>query len=60
MNEAPLATDDTETSLKEQMLNSKQKTLSNKEKRLKELEKKLNNKEISLSDQIDQNNFSKA
>ena len=60
MNEVPLATDDTETSLKEQMLNSKQKTLSNKEKRLKELKKKLNNKEISLSDQIDQNNFSKA
>ena len=52
--------DESETSLKDQMLKSKEKSLSNKERRLKELEKKLNNKEISLSDQLDQNEFSKT
>ena len=52
--------DESETSLKDQMLKSKEKSLSNEERRLKELEKKLNNKEISLSDQLDQNEFSKT
>ena len=46
--------------LAEQLLKSKEKLLNNREKKLKDLEKKLHLKEISLSDQIQQNDFSKA
>ena len=46
--------------LAEQMLKSKEKLLNTRERKLKELEKKLHLKEISLSDQIQQNDFSKA
>ena len=46
--------------LAEQLLKSKEKMLNNREKKLKDLEKKLHLKEISLSDQIQQNDFSKA
>ena len=46
--------------LAEQMVKSKEKILNSREKKLKELEKKLHIKEISLSDQVQQNDFSKA
>ena len=46
--------------LAEQMVKSKEKLLNTRERKLKELEKKLHLKEISLSDQIQQNDFSKA
>ena len=46
--------------LAEQMVKSKEKILNSGEKKLKELEKKLHIKEISLSDQVQQNDFSKA
>ena len=42
------------------MVKSKEKILNSREKKLKELEKKLHIKEISLSDQVQQNDFSKA
>ena len=47
-------------SIDEQMLKSKEKTLNQKEKKLKDAEKKLHLKEMSLADQIDQNEYSKA
>ena len=46
--------------LAEQMVKSKEKLLNTRDRKLKELEKKLHLKEISLSDQIQQNDFSKA
>ena len=48
------------TSLNDQMLKSKEKLLSTKERKLKDLEKKLHMKEINMSDQLDQNEYSKT
>lgn len=44
----------------EQILKSKEKLLNKKESKLKETEKRLHLKEISLTDQIEQSEFSKA
>ena len=48
------------TSINDQMLKSKEKLLSTKERKLKDLEKKLHMKEINMSDQLDQNEYSKT
>ena len=42
------------------MLKSKEKLLFTKERKLKEMEKKLHMTEISMSDQLDQNEYSKT
>ena len=48
------------TSLNDRMLKLKEKLLSTKERKLKDLEKKLHMKEINMSDQLDQNEYSKT
>ena len=50
--------DDEGTSLSDQLLKSKEKLLSTKERTLKDLEKKLHLKEINMSDQLEQNEYS--
>ena len=52
--------DDEGTSLNDQLLKSKEKLLSTKERKLKDLEKKLHLKEIYMSDQLEQNEYSKT
>ena len=52
--------DDEGASLNDQLLKSKEKLLSTKERKLKDLEKKLHLKEINMSDQLEQNEYSKT
>ena len=59
-NNSDTLTQDVQDVLAEQMVKSKEKILNSQENKLKELEKKLHIKEISLSDQVQQNDFSKA
>ena len=59
-NNSDTLTQDVQDVLAEQMVKSKEKILNPREKKLKELEKKLHIKEISLSVQVQQNDFSKA
>ena len=54
------AVDQTNDTLADQMLKSKEKSFKQKERKRKDAEKKLHLKEISLADQIDQNEHPKA
>ena len=55
-----ISQDDERTSLSDQLLKSKEKLLSTKERKLKDLEKKLHLKEINMSDQLEQDEYSKT
>ena len=50
----------TSGTLAEQILKNKEKSLNQKERKLKDDKKKIHLNEISLADQIDQNEYSKA